>query len=186
MKRKERDPVTELKNDYARWYGLFENGGSDPFWSDGANLFLVRNHIIYDKAKIEEEMQPDDYPEEYFRELPPEVDKDYMAKADEIWKTAEETYEEATASDDYSWISQNMNNTKYSKTVRLRARNEIMFICGLGTAIKAGDLVSMRRAMGLSYRMDRLKEIRKEFNAEIREQKEKELPLGQLSIFDFM
>lgn len=186
MKRKERDPVTELKNDYARWYELFENGGSDPFWSDGANLFLVRNHIIYDKAKIEEEMQPDDYPEEYFRELPPEVDKDYMAKADEIRKTAEETYEEAISSADYSWLCKNAENEKYSKKIREHARNEIRYIEGIKTAIENGNLVDMRRSGGPAYRLDNLKRIRKEFEAEEQERREKNLHQGQLSIFDFM
>ena len=35
----------ELKKDYERWSRLFCQGGQDPFWTDGNNLQIVRNHI---------------------------------------------------------------------------------------------------------------------------------------------
>ena len=45
----------ELKKDYERWSRLFCQGGQDPFWTDGNNLQIVRNHIIYDKIRLEKE-----------------------------------------------------------------------------------------------------------------------------------
>jgi len=41
-----RDYGAELRQEYERWDQLFYHGGQDPFWTDGANLNLVRNHII--------------------------------------------------------------------------------------------------------------------------------------------
>ena len=40
------DYGAELENLYKRWDYLYEHGGSDPFWSDGTNLSLLRTHII--------------------------------------------------------------------------------------------------------------------------------------------
>ncbi len=37
----------ELNESIRRWHDIFKNGCSDPFWPDGVNLNLVRNHIIY-------------------------------------------------------------------------------------------------------------------------------------------
>ena len=44
----------ELKKDIARWNDIYINGCSDPFWPDGTNLNLKRNHIIYDLRQIME------------------------------------------------------------------------------------------------------------------------------------
>lgn len=72
---------------------FFQNGCSDPFWPDGVNLNLVRNHIRSYKKQIESLMEqesevislfPCSYPDIYFRETPDEVSNDYMAKTDEI------------------------------------------------------------------------------------------------------
>ncbi len=51
-KNHETDYATALENEYARWDELFTKGGSDPFWTDGVNLELTRNHILYYKAQL--------------------------------------------------------------------------------------------------------------------------------------
>ena len=53
MTRKE-NPLEELEKAYAQWESLYLQGGSDPFYADGVNLNLVRNHILYFKRQIEE------------------------------------------------------------------------------------------------------------------------------------
>ena len=68
-----------------RWKCINENGCNDPFWADGWNMNLLRNHIIYYKGGIaqicEENRLP--LPEEYYLPLPPKVDGEYMAKLDQ-------------------------------------------------------------------------------------------------------
>lgn len=54
MKKIKVDNVAELKSEFDRWAHIKEFGTSDPFWSDGVNLNLVRNHILYYKKMIEE------------------------------------------------------------------------------------------------------------------------------------
>ena len=62
-----------------------ENGCNDPFWSDGFNLNLTRNHIIHDKTVIDEICSETDlpFPAEYYITTPPEVDDDYMANLEQ-------------------------------------------------------------------------------------------------------
>ena len=57
MTRKE-NPLEELEKAYAQWESLYKQGGSDPFYPDGVNLNLVRNHILYFKRQIEEPQPP--------------------------------------------------------------------------------------------------------------------------------
>lgn len=71
---------TRLNAEYSRWKYIYENGCSDPFYCDGVNLQLVRNHIIHYKRECEEELQPWEYPDEYFYPLPIEVPYEFMAK----------------------------------------------------------------------------------------------------------
>lgn len=63
------------------WNHINENGCNDPFWTDGCNMNLTRNHILSYRNEItnycEEHNLP--LPEEYFLKVPPEVDDDYMA-----------------------------------------------------------------------------------------------------------
>ena len=65
------NPLEELKKAYAQWESLYKQGGSDPFYPDGVNLNLVRNHILYFKRQIEETQPLYKNTEVYRRELPP-------------------------------------------------------------------------------------------------------------------
>lgn len=64
-----------------RWKFINENGCNDPAWTDGCNMNLVRNHILYYKKKISELCSREGFimPEEYYLPTPPEVDNNFMA-----------------------------------------------------------------------------------------------------------
>lgn len=78
--------IERLRKDIVRevttWKSIRENGCNDPFWTDGCNMNLTRNHIIYDKYLIQElcEESGAELPEEYYIPTPPETDNSYMAK----------------------------------------------------------------------------------------------------------
>ena len=85
---KQKTPEQELKllrknilRERAIWEHINENSCNDPFWTDGCNLNLTRNHIISYKKDIAElcEQTGMAFPEEYFLKVPPEVDNNYMA-----------------------------------------------------------------------------------------------------------
>lgn len=71
----------KLQERRERWDELVEHGCSDPCWSDGMNMHLVRNHILYYKTNIRELCLACglELPECYFYPAPPEVDRNYMA-----------------------------------------------------------------------------------------------------------
>ena len=82
--------TVSCQESYDSWKCIYNGGGSDPFWADGVNLNLVRNHIIYYKRQMQEISE--EYgcflPEVYYREVPPKVESDYMAETDKILEDA--------------------------------------------------------------------------------------------------
>lgn len=72
----------QLRYCYSHWRDIYNKGSSDPFYCDGTNLNLVRNHTIYYRKKIEELLGEAYYlyPDEYFWCDLPVVDENYLAK----------------------------------------------------------------------------------------------------------
>lgn len=85
-----KDIVRELEH----WQYLRKYGCQDPFWPDGVNMNLTRNHIIYDKTRLLELCQDGNLPEEYYLPTPPEVDNDYLARKNKYFKTRKKRIEE--------------------------------------------------------------------------------------------
>lgn len=79
------DKVSEccqnIRQEIEHWKDINQNGCSDPFWSDGCNMNLTRNHIIYYQSKIREICTENrlPLPDEYYLAVPPEVNVNYMA-----------------------------------------------------------------------------------------------------------
>ena len=71
----------QIKSEIARWKHINECGCNDPFWPDGCNMNLVRNHIIYYRGKIEELCMEHGVtlPPEYYLPVPKEVSSKYIA-----------------------------------------------------------------------------------------------------------
>ena len=44
--------IEDMKREYSHWLYIRENGCRDPFWTDGVNMNLTRNRILYDKTQI--------------------------------------------------------------------------------------------------------------------------------------
>ena len=70
-----------IHREIEHWKNINQNGCSDPFWSDGCNMNLTRNHIIYEQEQIRKICEENQItlPEEYYLSIPPEVDMNYMA-----------------------------------------------------------------------------------------------------------
>ena len=62
--------VRELERDYARWEQVYMAGSKDPFWPDGVNANLCRNHILCGKRRIRELYPDAEMPEIYYWPLP--------------------------------------------------------------------------------------------------------------------
>ena len=71
----------QIQKEISQWKDINQNGCNDPFWPDGCNMNLTRNHIIYEQEQIRKICEENQItlPEEYYLSIPPEVDMNYMA-----------------------------------------------------------------------------------------------------------
>lgn len=56
MKKRQKETPEEIaqqiRNSFSHWEEVNEKGTQDPFFPDGINLNLIRNHIIYDQDRL--------------------------------------------------------------------------------------------------------------------------------------
>ena len=142
----ETDYAAELESSFARWDELFKNGGSDPFWTDGVSLNILRNHIIYYKEQLsEQENSLIGLPEIYYRETPPEIDCNYMARPDEIRENARKAMETIDSNEDLQFIREQFQTLSEQQIKEWYIPAVINYAENLRRAIREDDLVIMRR-----------------------------------------
>lgn len=80
-KQRIKECVNKLVKEIDIWRHIQEQGCNDPFWTDGCNMNLIRNHILYYKRQIRGicEENSISLPDEYYLPTPPEVEDGYMA-----------------------------------------------------------------------------------------------------------
>ena len=191
-KKKESENLAkELADTFERWEYLKEHGGSDPFYADGGSMNLERNHIIYYKQKMVEEYGRDyeKYPEIFYREPPPEVDDNYMARAGEIRDGAAQALEYYISDPNFLYLLANKDLLTEKEAKQISLYNVLGYASGLARAIKDGDLITMRRHAGRpeSY-LESFAQCATRM-MELIDEKKKEPELvqgnGQLSLFQF-
>lgn len=89
-----------------RWDYLKKNGGSSPFYADGCDLNLVRNHMIYYQHLMEEICRENklSLPDSFYIDLPPLMDDSYMVRSEEIRVHAKESLSLYMADENYLFI----------------------------------------------------------------------------------
>lgn len=139
-----------LKQDQEYWNHVYLNGCNDPTWTDGVNLNLIHNHIIYDYEKIKK-YYPDEYAKMDIVE-PMEMPSEYMARADEIRSAMKKHFVELFDHSDYKEMMQRYEalspSQKKSIIEPFPIRRIITFESACKEAIESDDLVRMR---GLLY-----------------------------------
>lgn len=142
----ETDYAAELENEYAWWDEVFTKGGSDPFWTDGVNLELIRNHILYYKEQLaKQENSLFGLPDVYYRELPPEVDHNYMARPDEIRANARKAMEIIDADENLKFVREQSASLSEKQLKQWCIPAIINYAENLRRAIAADNLLTMRR-----------------------------------------
>ncbi|MCM1276439.1 MAG: hypothetical protein NC299_13950 [Lachnospiraceae bacterium] len=140
------DYAAELEKEYARWNELFTNGGSDPFWTDGVGLKLVKNHILYYKGQLEkQENSLFGLPDIYYRELPPDVDPNYMARPDEIRENARKAMEIIDADENLKFVREQASSLSEAQYKQFCIAAITNYAENLRRAIAEDDLIIMRR-----------------------------------------
>lgn len=143
----ETDWEADLIREYAHWEYLREHGGSDPFYDDAANMELTRNHIIYAKKQLEEKYGENrsQYPEIYFKELPPKTAKGYMANAAEIRDRAAEVLDTCLADANFRFLLCHKDSLTEREAEKISIENVLDYVASLAGALRNDDLVVMRR-----------------------------------------
>lgn len=174
----------KIAEGFRRWNYIYENGGSDPFWEDGCNLNLVRSNIISCKRRCQRELEPDEYPQEYFIETPEFVDNKFMVRADEIRENAQKSLEICKENTDYKYLLKAIEKLSKIQKEQTCISNVIQYVKGLQHYIKNDDLVGMRRYENTEMYLKSFRDCRQKIEDIVGEKKV--LPLGQLSIFDLV
>ena len=90
-------------------------------------------------------MQPQEYPEIYFRGMPPEVDSKYMARPDEIRANAAIAMQRIDEDESLKFVREQSRNLNEKQLKQLCVTAVIGYAENLRTAIAEDDLVTMRR-----------------------------------------
>lgn len=139
------DYAAALENSFARWDFIHEYGCSDPFWADGVNMNLVRNHIMYYKQQLSEEATLFLLPKAYYREVPPEVDNNYMARPDEIRQNTARSMQIIDADENLKFVQQQSVHLTEKQLKQLCVPAILGYAENLRRAISEDDLLTMRR-----------------------------------------
>lgn len=139
------DYVAVLESSFARWDYIREHGCSDPFWADGVNMNLVRNHIMYYKQQLSEEATLFLLPEAYYREVPPEVDNNYMARPDEIRQNAARSMQIIDTDENLEFVREQSVHLTEKQLKQLCIPAILGYAESLRRAISEDDLLTMRR-----------------------------------------
>lgn len=183
-----------LEEAHMRWQELYTKGGSDPFYTDGANLSIIRNHILYDQERAERICLENglERPSMLNKPIPPKVDVDYMAQKGKIRTQAEKTLAEAKACNAYLYLQSVKEEVLRHKELaeKTRISSILSYVSGLECAIAEGDYVSMRRRgrpeFGMMEALERCMEKVKEGLAEYEKNKVNGFEVnanGQFSLF---
>ena len=140
------DYAAELEKEYARWDEVFTRGGSDPFWTDGVNLELTRNHILHYKEQLaKQDNSLFGLPDIYYRETPPEVDPNYMARPDEIRENARKAMKIIDADENLKFVWEQAPHLSEAQYKQFCIAAVINYAENLRRAIAEDDLIIMRR-----------------------------------------
>lgn len=143
QKKRSKQLGKEIRDSKKRYEDLRVHGGSDPFWSDGVNMNLCRNHVMYFRKQVETELDPENYPEEYFLEIPAEVSVHYMADPDGIRSRSTAALEVLKENQDFQYLRSKLSGDLDKETSQ--CMNPVRYVLGMEDAIRRDDLVVMRR-----------------------------------------
>lgn len=152
--------AADLEREFKAWNTYYNYGGSDPFHEDGVNLSLIRNHIIYYKKMIEEEInnknnqlsfEEKSFPDIYYKETPPEIDYKYMAVPNKILDAGIIFVQKLECHPTYQFVLEHVDDVfPNRKETEVSKKLEIPFIpimqmTNYHSLVESGKLVEIRR-----------------------------------------
>ena len=146
--------VAKMEESYARWNQIKAEGSGDPFWEDGVNMNLVRNHIISYRRQILELVGEDNLPDIFDREIPPEVPQNFVANADLIREAAKVALAIYQSNETYQWCKEQAKRIPEKILKKTSIPNILGYVTGLESAIENDRLIDMRRHRNANQYLD--------------------------------
>ena len=146
--------VAKKEESYARWNQIKAEGSGDPFWEDGVNMNLVRNHIISYRRQILELVGEDNLPDIFDREIPPEVPQNFVANADLIREAAKVALAIYQSNETYQWCKEQAKRIPEKILKKTSIPNILGYVTGLESAIENDRLIDMRRHRNANQYLD--------------------------------
>lgn len=145
--REETNLEEELTRSFQHWDSRREEGSNEPFYDDAVSMNLIRSHIIYWKHEIEKKYGGDvnQYPEIYFREIPPEAEHGLIVRAAEIRDKAAEVLDLYLADNNFLYLLYNRELLDKEEAESIHIDHVLGYAGGLAEALKSDDLITMRR-----------------------------------------
>lgn len=153
--KKKLDPKQEIiqlqkniRSEQDQWNVLRDHGGHDPFWADGVNMNLTRNHIIYAVRTVKQICDNNGFevPEWIHGVLiPPEVDENYMARKEEIRANAKKMYAKILKDPNYNYLQKAMPRLSSDLLKRFSVSAVMGYAENLKNALVSDDYITMRR-----------------------------------------
>lgn len=185
QKKRSKQLGKEIRDNLERYEYLRAHGGLDPFWSDGVNMNLCRKHVIYLRSRVETDLDPEYYPDEYGLEIPEEVDNNYMADPDGIRSRTKAALEVLKENQDFQYLRNKLSGDLDKESDQ--CMNPVRYVLGLEDAIRRDDLVVMRRCQDPEFYVNYLRNSRKKLEVILgSEYLEPKIREGQLTIWDFI
>lgn len=174
----------DIVSEISQWNYIYTNGGSDPFYEDGGNLNLTRNHIISDKNQIRElcKKYKLPLPPEYELPTPLELDNAYMARADEIRENASQKLLTYQSNQNYKALIVLQNALTTEQLHDTSILRVINYASSLEKAIEQDDLVTMRRHEHADY----IKSFKECLESVQQIRSVSQSPGTQVSLFDYI
>lgn len=140
---------------------------------------------MYFRKQVETELDPENYPEEYFLEIPAEVSVHYMADPDGIRSRTKAALEVLKENQDFQYLRNKLSGDLDKESDQ--CMNSVRYVLGLEDAIRRDDLVEMRRCQDPEFYVNYLRNSRKKLEVILgSEYLEPKIREGQLTIWDFI
>lgn len=155
-----------MEEAYNRWEAYFNNGSTNgffcPSFTDGYYCNSARSEILYYKTKICEyikEHPGTEYPKIYYRETPEEMEREYIANAEEILKRAKEALIQFKANIDYKYIVQYKDDKNINQKEK-SLKYVLGYVSRLEVSVNEKDYLHMRLYWNYERYFDSFKNMR--------------------------
>ena len=138
-----------MENLFDRWLLWKEQGAPGAAATDGEYLNRLRTGLERLRYRMEELVSDENYPENYYAPLPPEIPESYMANIEQIKQQAEKLWIVYQGNPDYQWLAiqhSAVKNHKNDKNYEI-VEKVLSHVQRLKSAVEHGEPLAIKREL---------------------------------------